>query len=330
MLYIADIPLPFSAELDAYAYGMMDPDEAWALEAPAWPSAPSHLNQYNFAPRWVPARRMRINRIVWPMWGMSRWAYGCFLMHASQIEELRSRVIDPETGRASTVTIRMEAKALTDGSVGNSGGWLFGNMYLLPPRIISRTDPTGGRTSNGLYLQPVVDQRYFLNDPLVTADVGTSDACEMTWDAAYELATDLADGSGLSVDLGWDYISGIPADQPGGPTGYHVARPSPDLFHRAGTIGVMLDSIAACVGQRIVAYPSTVWPRAFVRAFASTDDFAPDPAPGGGDDGGIVPDSDYYAMNWSTSLDVRAKRRALFLAGGVRRGAGGELYPEIA
>lgn len=312
MLTIADIPLPFSAELEAYAYGMMDPDEAWALEAPAWPSAPSHLNQYNFTPRWVPSRRMRINRIVWPAWGMSRWAYGCFLMHAKQIEELRSKVINIETGEASTVTIRATASPLTDASAANAGGWTFDRMYLLPPRIISRTSPANGFPSNGLYLQPVVDQRYFLNDPMVTVDQGTSDTCDMTWYDAY-LEAAVAAG----IDFDWDPISGIEADLPGGPTGYHVAHPSPDLFHRAGTKGMLLDMIAACVGQRIVAHPSATWPRLF----------GPDPVDPGGE---IATDSRYYAMNWATSLEVRANRRALFLLGEVRRGAGGELYPEIA
>jgi hypothetical protein len=272
---------------------------------------------------------MRINRIVWPMWGMSRWAYGCFLMHARQIEELRSKIIDIETGAASPVTIRATASPLTDASNANAGGWIFDRMYLLPPRIISRTDPTGGEPSNGLYLQPVVDQRYFLNDPLVLSDAGVSGTCDFTWDATYETAVGLADSAGISVDLGWDDISGIPSGQTGGPTGYHVSVPSPDLFHRAGTIGMLLDSIAACVGQRIVAYPGGSWPRAFERAPVDPgEDFAPEPAPGGVP--GETPTSDYYGMNWATSLDVRAQRRVLFLAGGVRRGAGGELHPEIA
>lgn len=324
-LTINDIPLPISPELEAFAYAAMDPDDAWPLEPPGWPSPQSHLGQFQFTPRWAPARRMRINRIVWPMWGMSRWAYGCFLMHATQVEDLRQSVVDPETRRINPVEIRMEAKNI--GRVAGDGGIVtdtrnastitFDRMFMLPPRIVARREPPGeddpvsyGTNSNGLYLVPFVDERYFFNDTRVQHNTSW-DECSTTWqDVVDEIVGDLDSAAA-------DKIAGFRDDDPlgsdGNPSsGYAVSRPHPDLNHRMATRGLYFDAVASAVGMRWVAFPSEKYQFNY---------------------SGIDPISlrRYHLMSWSHSLDVRFWRSVGERGNStVVRSAGGKLFPEIA
>lgn len=310
-LTLAGIPLPLDASLEAHAYAAMDPEDAWPLEPPAWPSPPDHLGRFKFAARWVPSRRMRFNQIIWPMWGMGRWAYGVFLVHATQAEELRKKSISPD-GVARSVELVMEPEALSAASAGNADKARF-DVFLLPPRVISRVEPTDDTTSDGLYAQPVVDRRYFLNDPHVSADLAPHETCDWTWDDAYEWAMDI---SGLtSSDFGYDEIAGTAAGDATDATGYHVARPHPDLFHRFATRGTLFDAIANSVGQRIIARPHSSWP-------------GPDSAYDE-DDGPKM----FHAINWQRSLAIRHAREVAFAdrGGGVRtlRSAGGKLHGKV-
>lgn len=307
-LTIAGIPLPLDASLESYAYSAMDPEDAWPLEPPTWPSPPSHLGRFQFASRWVPTRRLRFNQIAWPMWGMGRWAYGVFLVHATQAEEIRKKSINAD-GVATAVELVMEPESLSAASAGNADRARF-MVYPLPPRVVSRVEPADDTTSDGLYALPVVDRRYFLNDPFISADFAPHETCDWTWDDAYEWAMD---NSGLTTDdFAWDPVAG---DAGGSPTGYHVAKPHPDLFHRFATHGTLFDAIAASVGQRILALPHSSWPM-----------------PRSVFDGDTSPHR-FHAINWQRSLAIRHARDVSFAdrGGGVKthRSAGGKLHQKV-
>lgn len=305
-LTLAGIPLPLDSSLEEYAYHAMDPDDAWPLEPPAWPSPPSHLGRFEFASRWVPTRRMRFNQVVWPAWGLGRWAYGVFLVHATQADELRAKSIDAD-GIARPVELVMEPEALHDASRGNTDAAKF-TVYLLPPRVISRVEPASLATSDGLYAQPFVDRRYFLNEPFVAADTAPHDTCDWTWDDAYEWAVEAAGLESFSHDP----VAGSAAAGEELAVGYHAAKPHPDLFHRFATFGTLLDAIANSVGQRIIARPHRSWPGP---RSAFDDD---------------TPPALFHAINWQRSLAIRNAREVSFAdrGGGVRthRSAGGTLY----
>lgn len=194
-------------------------------------------------PNWPPQPEVRFNRLYWPT-GATRWAH-CFLLATT---EIKNKIIgyerpDDETVNPGVLTIAPNGWTGKPGETGqlldDEGVMGLGaSMYCLPPRrvvveYLTSTDRTGAGTSDGLWIIPLVDHRYFWQFGHVPSDYAPT-----SWEMAF---TDILNGVGVEEDK----IDEIEAFD----TGY--GEPELELleFHNAA---MALDALAFTVGRRIV------------------------------------------------------------------------------
>jgi hypothetical protein len=130
----------------------------WAR--PMSPYSP-RLHDLGFPALTTPPPSLQLNRLVWPT-GACRWAYGYFLAVSSQLGTILDRCHGTARDRNNPGTL----------SVGTTPGCgkISTQMYLLNPIRISGLDqanpppfdaPDGIARAEGIYILPLVDERYF-------------------------------------------------------------------------------------------------------------------------------------------------------------------------
>ncbi|MCP4540258.1 MAG: hypothetical protein GY832_24225 [Chloroflexi bacterium] len=163
---------------------------------------------------WPASPRARLNSLWWPT-GASRWAVGLFLVDSVRLDEIISAV---GNGESAELDIRQSD---TDQDI-------HPQMFMLPPRQITPLD-----TGTQGWLLPLVDERYFWQ----FRDAGSMEIEDgQTWEQVFD---ELA--SQLSTAITYDSIS----------SSYYSPDPI-ELTRRYESLSVLLDAVAACVGQRIV------------------------------------------------------------------------------
>jgi hypothetical protein len=169
--------------------------------------------------------QMKLNTLWWPT-GASRFALGLFLAGDDTLTKIKEE-LDTD-GKAELVLkeVEDEGQSIT-----------FKKMYLLPPRPL--TTPSDDKQPR-LFILPIVDQRYFWQ---------FQDAGDFSPECGYGGDT----WEDLLLSLGGSLAGQFSVDAPG--EGFQ----NPDqveLTRRYESAPALLDALAWCVGQRIVAYPS--------------------------------------------------------------------------
>lgn len=167
-----------------------------------------------FAPP-LPPGPVRVGRLHWPV-GASRFAVGHYVVSTPRLDAIRNAVYPSATGYVA-------GDLVLDGG---NGPKVTAPMWLLPPRPLAQVGD-----APGMWLLTLVDERYFWWRK------ATSVAAQATWEDLYA-----AVGTALGVTITVDTI----------PAAY--LAPPADLAGRYAALPVLLDGIAASVGQRIVRH----------------------------------------------------------------------------
>jgi hypothetical protein len=172
-------------------------------------------------------RRVEIGRFVWPS-GMSRWAYGFFLMGGDQLEYFSSAPFGADGTKNNLITLKMASGKL------QSDETLTTDLYMLPPTPIARMTKQADKQNN-LYLITLVDERYFFQTkPL--ADLGMTTIGTITWTALFTaIKSQLGIPSFLVDTINSEYMV-----------------PSPLMNLIGEPIPYIADAAAFNVGQRII------------------------------------------------------------------------------
>lgn len=266
-LTLGDEPLVIDGALEDAALALLDPWDGPAWGRRTWPGR--GFEALPWGPFAAPAPPRGIGLMTWPAWGLSRWAAGHFLAHATAADRLRAETrrllgeADDELAPwSAALTLRIEAASET-GPSGNADRVEL-PVFLLPPRPLAAPDPRPTEvpgfgvveTSSGAYLLTVVDRRYYLRYRSVRPDIDADLSCDATWGDVYAaLAAD------ARIDLTWDEV----------PSDYLV--PPETLAGLAGLdVALALDCVAASVGQRVVArYDGTFHAQSADGAIAARD-----------------------------------------------------------
>jgi len=179
----------------------------------------------------------RLNRLHWPCWKISRWAYIHLLASSDMVDALLPYVCS--AGEYASMPFVMGSKGPgvkdSEGKVVDKGEELEVDMYLLPPTPLSGFRGYTGPVQS-LYLLTLVDLRYFLQFKN-TEDMTSFMTKDTTWNDLYN---ELARVLDISLDIG-----PIPSE---------YLQPSIQMFNLPyEPAAIILDAVAANVGHRIVA-----------------------------------------------------------------------------
>lgn len=174
-------------------------------------------------------RRIRPNVMRWGP-GASNFAYGFFVATSNEADAIRSAAFG--TGTTTTpITLRITSpgiKSILDATLG-----LSASVYMMPPVPLGRVARPGGSYLNGLYLLPVVDQRFYWWQVL-TPDFAI-DGQTTTWTSVF---TAIGTALGLSVDV--DSIS----------SNYRL--PDVGLNLSGEVLPPVFDACCKCIGMELV------------------------------------------------------------------------------
>jgi hypothetical protein len=177
--------------------------------------------------------RVKVNMLTWPR-GASRFAFGWFLASSNQAAVITNLAFGP-TG---TTTQQVPLVMFTPGI--NSNEVFTTQVYCFAPIPLFRVSRGNNSFLNGMYLIPVVDQRYYwwgISCPALNID-GTS----VTWSTVWGL---------LSTALG----ATIQFDTPN--SAYRF--PDTSLNLQGDPICQVIDACSSNLGQRIIVdYNGTV------------------------------------------------------------------------
>lgn len=202
-------------------------------------------------PNWPPLPDLAFNRLYWPT-GATRWAH-CFLLATTERKDKILAYAHPTAegaepdpfDTAGTLTIApngWQGELATQGYVTDDNDivGLNARMFVLPPRriVVQALESTDRGTdralSDGLWIVPLVDQRYFWQHDHVPAGYDPED-----WSEAFTAILDgiVAEGTGYRTPSDFDDGFGEPD------------LPSLE-YHNAAMI---LDALAWSTQRRIVA-----------------------------------------------------------------------------
>lgn len=171
-------------------------------------------------PNWPAPPRPKINTL-WIPTGASRWAVGLFLCSTDQLTEIRENLSSEGFAELKLEDERWPQK--------DNSALLTASMYLLPPRPVNHTEAVADGSE--LWLLPLVDRRYFFQ----FRDAGYLVLDETQWSSLIAL---LAARLGVSVSF-----SSIPSS--------YFIPDNTELSRPYENAAVLMDAVAACVGQRI-------------------------------------------------------------------------------
>lgn len=198
---------------------------------PSWPGFfQTHLGFDGYSP----SDKIELNTLRWPV-GASRWAMFHGLVDSSRISSIRSFANDAGASAPQTLTMTNLGTVQTE-------------MYLLPPRPLF----------DGLWLVTLVDERYWwwFRSGKVQWEEGDS------WEGLFDKVSEEF-GIGIDVDA-IPYIAGAETDWIEGSwvdiglfdvsnIGHSAyLEPSQDLQCLHQPLPLMLDAMAASIGQRVV------------------------------------------------------------------------------
>lgn len=200
---------------------LLEPDEsqlAWVKKNidPAKLWSGRGLTRLGFQPIHLPDVA-EINTLWWPT-GAARFAIGWYLVDEGKLDEIREQtIVDGGTVEADLV--------LADGT-----DTLTIPMWNLPAIPLQQTDTE--ESSDGLYLLPLVDERYFwwFRAAAIEVEEGST-----TWTALFA-----AIAEALNITLTVDTVD---AD---------YLYPAAGYASQYGSLPVLLDSVASATGRRIV------------------------------------------------------------------------------
>lgn len=164
---------------------------------------------------------LRVNSLYWPT-GASRWGRGLFLTDDAGMEAILAQ-LEEDGGRGFSALLKIFDSDVNPESI--TGAW----MYLLPARKVSGYD---GDDSNGLWILPLVDQRYWWQYKQFEGLFN----CQ-PWSQYF-------DALQTTLDIQDPWRDSI-----------HSAYGSPhwlELNRRYDSAAMMLDAGAHCVGKRFV------------------------------------------------------------------------------
>lgn len=168
-------------------------------------------------PNWSAPPRLVLNSLWWPT-GASRWAIGLYFCTEQQLANIIVGGLDSSS--RGQLILRED---------GGQNRTVNIRMTLLPPRKLN--DPPDGRAG---YLLPLVDDRYYWQ----FKDIGNFEVTESTsWEDVLEQLKDELDLSSMPYEA------------------VATAYGKPDqveLTRRHENAAVLLDAVAACIGQRVV------------------------------------------------------------------------------
>lgn len=161
--------------------------------------------------------RATLSTLWWPT-GASRWAQGLFLADDAALTNINAAIGSDGSGTLS-LTASMDGASQS----------VAASMFLLAPIRLTGTDGDDGQN---LWLLPLVDQRYFWQ----RSEAGLLEVeADTTW---AEILATLGNQLGTTITA-----DSAPA----------VYVPDPvELTRRYENAAVLLDAVAACIGQRVV------------------------------------------------------------------------------
>ncbi len=211
MLSYANIPLGHpTPELAAWIEQNVHPRDIYEFPTETWPGPTRAAWPWqNYAPS-----KVKLNSFCWPV-GASRWACGNFLASEGQLNSIR---LLPFNSYPFTIS---------DGDVAFGGHALTTNLWMLPAVPLSQA-ATGG----GMYLLPLVDDRWFWWHR--TADFDVPDDGSVTWGSLIG-----AIGAAIGTTIAGDLISSA------------YLTPSDTISGRYEFLPPLLDAVARSVGMRV-------------------------------------------------------------------------------
>lgn len=239
-LSLASIPL-FLPSMDdpllAESVRALDPADLYGgWDRPRFAGlSPSGINIQ--ASAWKPPR-IKLNCLRWP-WGASRYATGCFLVSGDGASAIR----DQAFGQNGLQAPQAMPLALSTPGLSSIES-LIVQMHLAMPPIPLRRVPDGmggygaalGDGSSGVYLLPLVDQRYFFRWLGCPAFSPAVDGVSVQW---LDLLNQIF--ASLGVEATIDSID----------TAYRL--PHPSLQQTDQPLMTVLDQICSNIGMRLVA-----------------------------------------------------------------------------
>lgn len=175
------------------------------------------------APMAMPQRPLRLGRLYWPR-GASRWARGHFIATEDQLDRIRQRVYTGDSRGAVPLDLVIQSNDV------DTDRRITAPMYMLAPRPLYQFE-TQGEPLRNLYLLTLVDERYYWWQKSASIEIASG----MTWAELYE---EIASALGITIT----------AETVGEPYLY----PPQDLESRYDYLPLLLDAVAASVGQRII------------------------------------------------------------------------------
>jgi hypothetical protein len=171
-------------------------------------------------PNWPAAPRPKINTLWWPVTGASRWAVGYFLASTAQINQIAYA-----TGADNSGILTLSIGSQT----------ISGTMYSLAPRMLS------GVEENGIWLLPLVDQRYFWQFlDCGELKVTLEDADTANWTSWSDVVDQIQQQLSTTISM------------PTVATDYKYPDPV-ELTRQYENLAVLFDSVAESIGMRVVA-----------------------------------------------------------------------------
>jgi hypothetical protein len=174
-------------------------------------------------PNYPEPPKPKLNSLYWPT-GASRWARGYYLAHQSQLTPILQNASTNNTYLTLVLSDEINSLSIT------------AKVYLLQPRPLSAAWPGAPVNVDGLFLLPVVDERYFWQ----FRNSGTLAVTNTTqWEDVYSTLQ-----SQLGVTIAVDSIPG------------QYQQPDiQELSRKYENAAVLLDAVAHSCGQRIVRQP---------------------------------------------------------------------------
>lgn len=173
-----------------------------------------------------PLPQVKPGRLYWPR-GASRWAVGYFLCTQSQLDAIRKVVYLSQSQPYNAAPL-----VLDDGT----GRVVTTSLYMMPPRQLTpsmnRAAPPSVNDANALYLLELVDDRYrwWFTAANISVDEGTTQ-----WADLYNSI-----GVALGITIKNDLVNAA------------YLTPSVLMSGAYEDVPILLDAVAASVGQRIV------------------------------------------------------------------------------
>lgn len=200
-----------------------------------------------------PPHPPRINHLLWPN-GASRWGYFLGLAHVDQVNAIHDSLFGANSSITTPGTLVISSQDQDDEDVETL---TIKGMTCFSPVPLYRVLNDDGSSDNGMYLLPLVDQRYFWWQ-YPTPDFAISESAGKTWANLFT-----AINTALGITITTDTIA----------TAY--LQPSKALGLQYEALPPIIDSICANIGHKLIAnWDGSVKTQAFGTALKALQDDA--------------------------------------------------------